>query len=108
MSERTFFSMIIGFDLLDLCGDDRSTANFLWHTAQQQTNSMRSLSLLSILLSLSPSSELGKQGGSTTGGDNTSSTETTGSSATGGSYKPTEHDGLKEDGTPDLRVKGNK
>jgi hypothetical protein len=51
--------------------------------------------------------EAGKQGGSTTGtGGNTSgSAGTTSGDSDGGNYKPTEHGGLKEDGTPDGRVK---
>jgi len=47
--------------------------------------------------------EAGAQGGKSSGtgeGDTSSSTE-------GGDYKPTENDGLKKDGTPDMRVKGN-
>ena len=46
--------------------------------------------------------EAGKKGGQTGG--------TTGGSSSGSSgddYKPTENDGLKKDGTPDGRVKGN-
>jgi len=46
--------------------------------------------------------EAGAQGGKasgTTGGDDS------GSASTGGDYKPTEHGGLKQDGTPDGRVK---
>lgn len=45
--------------------------------------------------------EAGKKGGQTSGtagGDDSSA-------ATGGDYKPTEHGGLKQDGTPDGRVK---
>lgn len=47
--------------------------------------------------------EAGKKGGQTGG--------SAGGSSSGGSggddYKPTENDGLKKDGTPDQRVKGN-
>jgi len=47
--------------------------------------------------------EAGKKGGETGG--------SAGGSASGGSggddYKPTEHDGLRKDGQPDGRVKGN-
>ncbi|KPI40189.1 uncharacterized protein AB675_11461 [Cyphellophora attinorum] len=47
--------------------------------------------------------EAGKKGGETGG--------STGGSASGGSggddYKPTEHGGLRQDGQPDGRVKGN-
>lgn len=47
--------------------------------------------------------EAGKDGGKTGG--------SAGGSSSGGSggddYKPTENDGLKKDGTPDGRVKGN-
>jgi hypothetical protein len=39
-------------------------------------------------------SEMGKIGGKTSG------------TTDGETYKPTEHDGLKEDGSPDGRVKG--
>lgn len=47
--------------------------------------------------------EAGKQGGKSSGtGGTGGSTET---STGGGTYKPTEHGGLKEDGTPDGRVK---
>ena len=48
--------------------------------------------------------EAGAQGGKssgTPGGADTSST------STGGDYKPTENDGLRKDGQPDGRVKGN-
>lgn len=47
--------------------------------------------------------EAGKKGGSvggTTGGSS-------GGASSGDDYKPTEHGGLKQDGTPDGRVKGN-
>ncbi|KAH6954827.1 uncharacterized protein FTOL_00124 [Fusarium torulosum] len=47
----------------------------------------------------------GEQGGKTSGGEGGDSG--LGSSSSGGDYKPTEHDGLKKDGTPDQRVKGN-
>ncbi|KAF4446672.1 hypothetical protein F53441_9714 [Fusarium austroafricanum] len=47
--------------------------------------------------------EAGKDGGKTSG-----SGEGLGSSDnSGGDYKPTEHGGLKKDGSPDQRVKGN-
>jgi len=52
--------------------------------------------------------EAGKMGGKSSGGgtsDSSSADSSSGSS--GGDYKPTEHDGLKKDGTPDGRVKGN-
>ncbi|KAF4962498.1 hypothetical protein FSARC_9421 [Fusarium sarcochroum] len=44
----------------------------------------------------------GEQGGKTTDGGSGDST-----GSTGGDYKPTEHGGLKKDGSPDGRVKGN-
>ncbi|KAI9149049.1 hypothetical protein HJFPF1_11095 [Paramyrothecium foliicola] len=47
----------------------------------------------------------GQKGGSTTDADTGSSG--LGSSSDGGDYKPTEHGGLKKDGNPDGRVKGN-
>ncbi|EHK97653.1 hypothetical protein GLAREA_01599 [Glarea lozoyensis ATCC 20868] len=53
--------------------------------------------------------EAGKSGGATSGTGNASSGSTGGSTggsdASGGNYKPTEHGGLKEDGTVDGRVK---
>ena len=52
--------------------------------------------------------EAGKAGGHTSGtGSGGSTSGTSGSSSGGDNYKPTEHGGLKEDGTPDGRVKGN-
>lgn len=47
--------------------------------------------------------EAGKKGGHSSGG----SGDNSGSGSSGGDYKPTENDGLKKDGTPDQRVKGN-
>jgi general stress protein YciG len=52
----------------------------------------------------------GEEGGKTTDAGNSSSDNNTSSNSGdsgGGKYKPTENDGLKEDGTPDGRVKGN-
>ncbi|KAM0355035.1 hypothetical protein ACHAPU_000885 [Fusarium lateritium] len=46
----------------------------------------------------------GEQGGKTSGSGDSGLGS---SDSTGGDYKPTEHDGLKKDGTPDQRVKGN-
>jgi len=39
--------------------------------------------------------------------DDDPSSGDSGAATSGGDYKPTEHDGLKQDGTPDRRVKGN-
>ncbi|KAK2616818.1 hypothetical protein QQS21_000195 [Conoideocrella luteorostrata] len=53
--------------------------------------------------------EAGKAGGKTTGdGSNNYSENSSGDTgSSGGDYKPTEHDGLRKDGQPDGRVKGN-
>lgn len=48
--------------------------------------------------------EAGRKGGKSSGGSGDS--ENTRSSD-GSDYKPTEHDGLRKDGQPDGRVKGN-
>lgn len=48
--------------------------------------------------------EAGRKGGSSSGGQETSDSS---SNQTGGDYKPTENDGLRKDGQPDGRVKGN-
>lgn len=48
--------------------------------------------------------EAGKKGGSASGGSATADTQ---ANETGGDYKPTEHGGLRQDGQPDGRVKGN-
>ncbi|POS70112.1 hypothetical protein DHEL01_v211492 [Diaporthe helianthi] len=45
---------------------------------------------------------LGGKSSGTSGGADTSSSD-----STGGDYKPTENDGLRKDGQPDGRVKGN-
>lgn len=47
--------------------------------------------------------EAGRKGGQSSGGSGDSS----GSASSGGDYKPTENDGLRKDGQPDGRVKGN-
>ncbi|KAL7412619.1 hypothetical protein BDY24DRAFT_415994 [Mrakia frigida] len=50
--------------------------------------------------------EGGKKGGQTSGGsDDSTSSSSDGGSASGGTYKPSEHGGLKADGTPDGRMK---
>ncbi|KFA81802.1 hypothetical protein S40288_07009 [Stachybotrys chartarum IBT 40288] len=54
------------------------------------------------------SHQAGREGGKTTDTGSASTGGSTDSSGSGGgTYKPTEHGGLKEDGTPDGRVKGN-
>lgn len=47
--------------------------------------------------------EAGRKGGQSSGG----TSDNSGSDASGGDYKPTENDGLRKDGQPDGRVKGN-
>ena len=49
--------------------------------------------------------EAGRKGGQSSGGSGSS--DNSGSDASGGDYKPTENDGLRKDGQPDGRVKGN-
>ncbi|EKJ70900.1 hypothetical protein HYE68_004063 [Fusarium pseudograminearum] len=49
--------------------------------------------------------EAGGQGGKTSGSGSSGGLEST--SDDSGDYKPTEHDGLRKDGKPDGRVKGN-
>jgi hypothetical protein len=49
--------------------------------------------------------EAGVQGGKTSGSGSSGGLEST--SDDSGDYKPTEHDGLRKDGKPDGRVKGN-
>lgn len=48
--------------------------------------------------------EAGKQGGQTGG---SAGGQSSGGSSGGDDYKPTENDGLRKDGQPDGRVKGN-
>ena len=50
--------------------------------------------------------EAGKQGGKASGGTGSAGGDSA-SGAQGADYKPTEHDGLRKDGQPDGRVKGN-
>ncbi|CAF9930814.1 MAG: hypothetical protein GOMPHAMPRED_005746 [Gomphillus americanus] len=49
--------------------------------------------------------EAGRKGGQSSGGSSDGSDDSSGS--TGGDYKPTDHGGLRKDGEPDGRVKGN-
>ncbi|KAL6924150.1 hypothetical protein ACHAPO_011480 [Fusarium lateritium] len=49
--------------------------------------------------------EAGTQGGKTSDSGSSGGLEST--SDDSGDYKPTEHDGLRKDGKPDGRVKGN-
>lgn len=48
--------------------------------------------------------EAGKKGGSASGGQSTADAQ---SNETGSDYKPSEHGGLRQDGQPDGRMKGN-
>jgi hypothetical protein len=51
--------------------------------------------------------EAGRQGGKASGTTGGQAGDDDISGSTGGDYKPTDHDGLRKDGQPDGRVKGN-